>query len=109
AEIFADRPERIAICASGGLSHYPSANNMNRGDIDVPLDTWVLERVARNDIAALENLFSFDSQSLRSGTGEIRAWITVAAAMNRPGTIIDYMPVHSTFTGVGFASWPASA
>lgn len=106
AQAFANRPERIAICASGGLSHYPSANDMNRGDIDIPLDTWVLERLARNDVAALENLFSFDSQALRSGTGEIRAWISVAAAMNRPATVLDYMPVHSTFTGVGFASWP---
>jgi hypothetical protein len=106
AEAFADRPERIAICASGGLSHYPSAKDFNRGDIDVPLDTWVLERIQRNDVAALEHLFSFDSQALRSGTGEIRAWISVAAAMNRPGTVLDYMTVFSTFTGAGFVSWP---
>lgn len=107
ARAFGSRSERVAICASGGLSHYPSAADANRGDIDIPLDTWVLERIVRNDVAALENLFSFDSQSLRSGTGEIRAWISVAAAMNRPATVLDYMPVHSTFTGVGFASWPA--
>lgn len=106
ADILSKRPERIAICASGGLSHYPSPSNVNRGDIDVPLDTWVLERIERGDITALENLFSFDSQALRAGTGEIRAWISVAAAMNRPGKIIDYMPVYSTFTGAGFAMWP---
>ncbi len=105
ATAFADRPERVAICASGGLSHYPSAKDHNRGDIDVPLDKWVLERLVRNDVAALENLFSFDSHAMRSGTGEIRAWISVAAAMNRPAMVLDYLPVYSTFTGVGFAQW----
>lgn len=106
AEALADRPERIAICASGGLSHYPSAKDFNRGDIDEPLDRWVLERIERNDVEALAQLFSFDSQAMRSGTGEIRAWIAVAAAMNRSGRVLDYMPLFSTFTGAGFVSWP---
>ena len=108
ASALADRPERIAICASGGLSHYNEAHLGRRGEIDIPLDTWVLERIARNDIAALENLFTFDSDCMRSGTGEIRAWITAAAAMNRPATVIDYMPIHTLVTGVGFAEWPAA-
>ena len=107
AAALAERPERIAICASGGLSHYLDMKVNRRGDIDIPLDTWVLERIERNDIAGLEKLFTFDSESLRSGTGEIRAWITVAAAMDRPAEVIDYLPVHTLLTGVGFASWPA--
>jgi hypothetical protein len=106
AEAFADRPERIAICASGGLSHYLDMSTGRRGEIDIPLDTWVLERLQRNDIAELENLFSFDTESVRSGTGEIRAWITVAAAMDRPAEVIDYMPIHTLVTGIGFAAWP---
>lgn len=106
ADSLSQRPERIAIVASGGLSHYPGGSDFNRGDIDVPLDTWVLERIERNDVRALESLFSFDSQALRSGTGEIRAWISVAAAMDRPAEVLDYMPIHATFTGVAFAKWP---
>lgn len=108
AEVFENRPERIAICASGGLSHYPPVKGVKRGDIDVPLDTWVLERLARNDVAGLENLFTFDSENLRSGTGEIRAWVSVAAAMNQPGEVVDYLPIHSLVTGVAFAAWPAA-
>lgn len=104
-EAFKDRPERIAICASGGLSHYPPAKGIKRGDIDIALDKWILERIERNDAAALENLFTFDSDTLRSGTGEIRAWVSVAAAMNRATTFTDYMPIHSLVTGVGFAVW----
>lgn len=104
ADILKDRPERIAICASGGLSHYPG--RVNAGFVDEPLDRWVLERIERNDVQALEHLFAFDSHSMRSGMGETRAWVSVAAAMNRPGTVIDYMPVHSAYTGAGFAYWP---
>lgn len=109
AKILNARPERIALVASGGLSHAPMAGEINRGDIDIPLDTWVLERIERNDVEALEAMFSFDSQTLRSGTGEIRAWISVAAAMDRPARILDYIPVFTTYTGCGFATWEAVA
>ena len=104
SDVLADRPERVAIYASGGLSHYPG--KLNRGYVDIPLDTWILERIERNDTAALEHLFTFDSDNMRAGAGEIRAWLSVAAAMNRPGKVIDYMPVHSGQTGVAFAYWP---
>lgn len=107
AEVLRDRSERVAIYASGGLSHYPGM--YNAGWIDQPLDHWILERLAHNDIAALEHLFTFDSDNLRSGTGEVRAWISVAAAMRRPATVVDYVPTHCTQTGCGFVYWPAAA
>jgi len=109
ADILNMREEKVLLVASGGLSHYPSEKDFNRGDIDTPLDTWVMERVEKNEVDELAKLFSFDSAALRSGTGEIRAWISVAAAMDRPGRIIDYMPVHACFTGIAFAKWPALA
>jgi protocatechuate 4,5-dioxygenase beta chain len=104
ADVLRDRPERIAIYASGGLSHYPGM--YNAGWIDQPLDRWILERLARADAAALEHLFTFDSDTLRSGTGEVRAWISVAAAMQRPATVVEYVPAHCTQTGCGFVYWP---
>jgi protocatechuate 4,5-dioxygenase beta chain len=107
ADILRDRPERIAIYASGGLSHYPGM--YNAGWIDQPLDRWILERLAANDVEALEHLFTFDSDTLRSGTGEVRAWITVAAAMRRAATVVDYVPAHCTQTGCGFVCWPSLA
>jgi protocatechuate 4,5-dioxygenase beta chain len=96
-------PERVAIYASGGLSHYPGM--FNAGWIDQPLDRWILARLEANDVAALEHLFTFDSDNLRSGTGEVRAWISVAAALGRPATIVDYIPAHCTQTGCGFVYW----
>jgi hypothetical protein len=44
---------------------------------------------------------------MRSGTGEVRAWISVAAAMNRAATVVDYVPAHCAQTGCGFVYWPA--
>jgi Catalytic LigB subunit of aromatic ring-opening dioxygenase len=104
AEALRDRPERIAIYASGGLSHFPGM--YNAGWIDQPLDHWILERLERNDLDALQHLFTFDSDAMRSGTGEVRAWISVAAAMNRPATRVEYVPAHCAQTGCGFVYWP---
>jgi protocatechuate 4,5-dioxygenase beta chain len=104
ADALRDRGERIAIYASGGLSHFPGM--YNAGWIDQPLDHWILERLERNDLEALQHLFTFDSDAMRSGTGEVRAWISVAAAMNRPATRVEYVPAHCAQTGCGFVYWP---
>src|SRR5262249_46471068 len=107
ADALRDRGERIAIYASGGLSHFPGM--YNAGWIDQPLDHWILERLERNDLEALQHLFTFDSDSMRSGTGEVRAWISAAAAMNRPATRVEYVAAHCTQTGCGFVYWPPAA
>ena len=69
----------------------------------------VLERIKANDAEKLVNLFTFDSDTLRGGTGEIRAWITVAAAMQRSATVLDYFPSHHAKCGLAFAYWPEEA
>ena len=46
-------------------------------------------------------------EGLRVGTGEVRAWISVAAAMNRPAKFVEYTAAHCTQTGCGFVYWPA--
>jgi hypothetical protein len=98
------RPERVAIMASGGLSHDP--RGPRAGWIDAPLDHWVLEQLNKGNGAALCHLFEFDSDTLRSGTGEIRSWIVVAGACSGVrATIVDYIPAHHAVTGLGFAYW----
>jgi len=67
----------------------------------------VLERLERNEGEALKQLFTFDSDTLRGGTGEIRAWITVAGAMRRPAKVLDYIRAHHAKVGLAFAYWPA--
>jgi Catalytic LigB subunit of aromatic ring-opening dioxygenase len=97
-----DRPEKVAIMASGGLSHDP--RGPRAGWIDAPLDRWVLEQLHSGNGEALCHLFEFDSDTLRSGTGEIRSWIVIAGACHGAmATIVDYIPAHHAVTGLGFA------
>ena len=93
---------RVAIMASGGLSHSfrPMAS------IDESLDRWILARISEGRAEDLTHLFTFASDTLVMGTGEIRNWIVVAGAFKEvPGTIVDYLPLQHAFTGVGFAYW----
>ncbi|HLZ72900.1 MAG TPA: hypothetical protein VKV26_23595, partial [Dehalococcoidia bacterium] len=71
-------------------------------------DALILIGDDQGDLNALKHLFTFDSDSLRSGTGEVRAWISVAAAMARPAKVVEYVPAHCTFTGCGFVYWPCA-
>ena len=97
-------PGRVAIYASGGLSHDPLGPRA--GWIDEPLDRWFLERLERNEPAKFKSMFQFDSATLRGGTGEMRAWIAAAAACARPAKVLDYIPCHHAKTGLSFAYWP---
>ena len=102
AHALKDRPERVAIMASGGLSHDPRGSRA--GWIDTSLDRWVLEQLRSGNVEALCHLFEFDSDTLRSGTGEIRSWIVIGGACSEArATIVDYIPAHHAVTGLGFA------
>jgi hypothetical protein len=104
AKILANRPERIAIYASGGLSHDPVGPRA--GWIDQPLDRWILDRISTNRGKDLTNLFTMDSDTMRGGTAETRAWIVAAGACQWAGKTVDYIPAHHAKTGIGFAYWP---
>ncbi len=101
-EVISERSERVAIVASGGLSYDPQGRW-----VDEPFDRWIIDNVSSGKIEELKKLFKIDSENLRGPTGEIRAWITVAAACQRAAQIIDYIPARQSKTGLCFAYWPA--
>jgi hypothetical protein len=89
---------RVAIVASGGLSHFVC---------DEQLDREVLKAIGAGDSATLRNL---PRASLNSGSSEIANWITVAGAMQGHGIKWhEYVPVHRTPAGTGigltFLTW----
>ncbi len=89
---------RIAILASGGLSHFV---------VDQKLDRTVLDAIEAKDSEAL---CALPAELLNSGSSEIRNWITVAGAMEgRPVDWSDYVPIVRSAAGtgcaMGFLAW----
>lgn len=86
--------DRVAIVASGGLTHFV---------IDEDLDQLVLTALASGDETPLAGL---PEHVFRSGTAEIKNWMTVAAAMNAAGLSfrqVDYVPCYRSEAGTGNA------
>lgn len=93
---------RVAVVASGGLSHFVT---------DEELDRRTLEALRRGDGEAL---CSLPPHLLNSGNSEVRNWIVVAAACrDMQLSWDDYIPVYRTAAGTGcglaFAQWVAAA
>ncbi len=90
-------PERIVVLGSGGLSHTK---------IDEELDREFLRALEQNDTGAMSRM---PASVLMEGTSEIRNWIVTAAAADRQGKLVEYLPLYRTRTGVGcamgFAYW----
>jgi hypothetical protein len=81
---------RVAIVASGGMSHFVTGEDFDRD---------VIAAVRRGDEDALR---AIPARSLRSGTSEIRNWIIAAATCE--GLTADwdeYVPVYRTPYGEG--------
>jgi len=92
--------ERVALIASGGLSHFV---------IDEKLDARVLEALRNCDGEALD---AIDESFYQSGSSEIKNWIPLAGAMAELGwraQVVDYVPCYRSEAGtgnaMGFAYW----
>lgn len=93
-----DSHARVAVVASGGLSHFV---------IDEELDQRVLDAFRTHDVAALA---SIPQAELMSGTSEIRNWIVLSgAAEHLESELLDYVPTYRSPAGTGcgmaFVRW----
>jgi aromatic ring-opening dioxygenase catalytic subunit (LigB family) len=89
---------RIAVAASGGLSHFV---------VDEDLDRKVLEAIKNKDDKTLKGL---SRNQLNSGSSEILNWIMVAGMSEKlKNDWSEYYPGRrtpaGTGTGMGFATW----
>jgi 3-O-methylgallate 3,4-dioxygenase len=93
-----DSGGRVAVIASGGLTHFV---------IDEDLDRRVLAGITERDASLLTSL---PRASLRSGNSEILNWVAAAGALEGlTATAVDYVPGYrspaGTGTGMAFAYW----
>lgn len=89
---------RVAIIASGGLSHFV---------VDEELDHRVLDALVAGDPGPLCRI---PRNILRSGTSEILNWITAAGALGKlRASAVDYVPGYrspaGTGAGMAFVHW----
>lgn len=99
---------RVAILASGGLSH--SVGEPAMGDIDEAFDREVLRLLQNGDPSSLIGYLS-EARTAAAGNGaaEVRFWVAAHGAANlRDFELIHYEPVAETYTGCGFAEWKLS-
>jgi hypothetical protein len=93
-------PIRVAVLASGGLSHFV---------VDAAFDRSIIDALRDKDAAALAAL---PAKRLVSGSSEIRNWIAAAGAVEHlPLAWVEYIPAYrspaGTGTGLCFAAWRA--
>ena len=107
--ILGERHERIALVASGGMSH--DHHGLRAGFVDDMMDQWVLKTLGRGLSERMAPMFSMDSDSHHGGTAELRLWMAAGAACENFGSkaiTVDYFPSPTAGAGIGFAYWPLS-
>ena len=98
-------PKRIAIIATGGLSHWPG--EAKHGKINIPFDRQFLENLVSGDHAKL-CAYTQDEINTEAGSGghEIRTWIALAGAVESwKAELLAYEPVVSWATGCGLVAF----
>jgi hypothetical protein len=95
-----DTDKRVAIFASGGLSHTV---------IEEELDARIIDGLKHDDFVKLTD---YPDARFRAGTSEIKNWIALAGAMSNSSlsvNLVDYVPCYRTEAGngcaMGFAEW----
>lgn len=89
---------RVAVIASGGLSHFV---------VHEDFDRRVIEALRTRDVEALTSL---PERLLQSGNSEVKNWAVAAGALDHLDfELLDYIPCYRSVAGTGaglaFATW----
>jgi aromatic ring-opening dioxygenase catalytic subunit (LigB family) len=97
-------PTRVAILATGGLSH--SIGEPTMGAIDEDFDRRCLDRFASGEEGPLGDLLEHGASRAGNGAHEIRNWaVAHGAAGSRGFELIDYIPAPEVYVGCAYAAW----
>jgi len=97
-------PTRIAILATGGLSH--SIGEPTMGAIDEDFDRRCIAALARGEEGPLIDLLEHGAARAGNGAHEIRNWaVAHGAAGGRGFELLDYLPAPEVYVGCAYAAW----
>lgn len=99
--------ERIAILATGGLSHDIATPRM--GMINEAFDREFLRLLAAGDDAALIRYAADHVNEAGNGTEEIRNWLVAHGAAGVPFETTYYKAMNNWYTGIGLGYWRIGA
>ena len=89
ADVIASRSERVAIIASGGMSHYPGTWKYPQPEFE--FDRWVIQELEKGNTDAVLELTS--EQLDAAGNTELLPWAVMFGAIgNVPGELVQYTP-----------------
>jgi aromatic ring-opening dioxygenase catalytic subunit (LigB family) len=89
AEIVQGRKERVAIIASGGMSHFPGTTKYLHPEFD--FDRWLLSQFEAGNADALLDMTG--TQLDEVGNTEMLSWAVMFGAIGaQAGELIDYVP-----------------
>jgi hypothetical protein len=89
AELVKTRKERVAIIASGGMSHFPGTTKYLHPEFD--FDRWLVSQLEAGNPEAL--LSMTNAQLDEVGNTEMLNWADMFGAIGSPaGELIDYIP-----------------
>jgi 2,3-dihydroxyphenylpropionate 1,2-dioxygenase len=97
ARIISERPERVAIIASGGMSHYPGTEKYPHPEFE--FDHWLISELERGNTDALLDMTS--AQLDEVGNTELLNWATMIGAIGScRGKLLQYTPTWHHGHGV---------
>ncbi|MGQ0569804.1 MAG: hypothetical protein ACT4P5_09775 [Armatimonadota bacterium] len=95
-----DSSTRVAIIATGGLSHSVGTESMGR--IDEAFDRKFLADFIKADRRAITQLTEEEIAAAGNSTSEIRSWITMGGIFaGHPAELVFYEPIYGYATGCG--------
>ena len=97
--------ERIAVLATGGLSHEPGGPRYFW--VDEEFDLWFLDLLKKGDHQALLRECTLERMEAAGsgGTAELLAWIVALAFTTGPAEVLAYMPAIAWRSGTGMVVW----
>jgi AmmeMemoRadiSam system protein B len=104
-KVLEQNSKRVAIIATGGLSHWPG--EAEHGKINIPFDKKFLQTLISGDRSKLtEYTHEEINDAAGSGGHEIRTWIALAGAVqNWKAELLAYEPVVPWATGCGLVAF----